>query len=118
MPREFGRNRRVADQVQREVAAMVQAELNPGQFGLVTISGADVSPDLKQAKVYFTCFGGTLQPAELQKHLNQMAPHFRHQLAATLSTRTVPTLRFSFDESVERGSRINSLLGTLRHDDE
>ena len=118
MPREFGRNRRIADQVQREVAAMVQAELNPGQYGLVTISGADVSPDLKQAKVYFTCFGGKLKPAELERHLNQLAPHFRHQLAAMLTTRSVPKLHFSFDESVERGSRINSLLGSLRRDDE
>lgn len=117
MPREFGRNRRIADQVQREVAAMVQAELNPGKYGLVTISGADVSPDLKQAKVYFTCFGGQLTPIELEKHLNLMAPHFRHLLATTLTTRSVPQLHFRFDESVERGSRINSLLGAMKRDD-
>lgn len=115
MPREFGRNRRIADQVQREVAAMVQAELDPRRFGLVTVSGADVSPDLKQARVYFTCIGGVLAPAELAQHLNQLAPQFRHRLAGMLVTRSVPKLSFCFDESVERGSRINALLQDLGH---
>lgn len=118
MPREFGRNRRIADQVQREVAAMVQAELNPRRYGLVTVSGADVSPDLKQARVYFTCIGGTLAPAELVRHLNDLAPQFRHRLAGMLSTRSVPKLSFSFDESVERGSRINALLQDLGREDD
>lgn len=118
MPREYGRNRRIADQVQREIAAQVQAELDPRRYGLVTISGVDVSPDLKQARVYFTCIGGTLKPVELERHLNQLVPHFRHQLAAILTMRSVPRLHFSFDESVERGSRINSLLESLHRDGE
>lgn len=118
MPREFGRNRRIADQVQREIATMVQAELDPRRFGLVTVSGADVSPDLKQARVYFTCIGGALAPAELARHLNQLAPEFRHRLASMLTTRSVPRLTFAFDESVERGSRINSLLQKLGHEDD
>lgn len=118
MPREFGRNRRIADQVQREIAAMVQTELNPGRYGLVTVSGADVSPDLKQARIYFTCIGGKLAPVELARHLNDLAPQFRHQLAGLLATRSVPKLHFSYDESVERGSRINSLLQNLQRDND
>lgn len=118
MPREFGRNRRIADQVQREVAAMVQVELDPRRYGLVTVSGADVSPDLKQARIYFTCIGGKLEPRELAQHLNQLAPQFRHQLAALMATRSVPRLQFAYDESVERGSRINSLLQNLQRDDD
>ncbi|MBI1733342.1 MAG: 30S ribosome-binding factor RbfA [Gammaproteobacteria bacterium] len=117
MPREFGRNRRVADQVQREIAAMVQVELDPGKHGLVTISGADVSPDLKQAKVFFTCIGGRLRPEELERCLNDQAAHYRHRLASALTMRSVPRLQFCYDASVERGSRIHSLLESLHRDD-
>jgi ribosome-binding factor A len=116
MPREYGRNRRIADQVQREIAAMIQADLDPRRHGLVTVSGADVSPDLRQATVYFTCIGAQMAPAELTRELNGRAAQYRHRLAALLTMRSVPRLQFEFDASVERGSRINSLLESLQRE--
>ena len=116
MPREFGRNRRIADQIQRELAAVIQRELDARRLGMVTVSGADVSPDLTQARVYFTCIGGNTGPAELAAELNALAGHFRHHLARSMTMRSVPRLEFRFDESVERGSRMSELIDTLTKD--
>lgn len=116
MPREYGRNRRIADQIQRELAAVIQRELDMGRVGMVTISGADVSPDLTQARVYFTQIGGRVSHAELGAELNGMAGHFRHHLAKALTMWSVPRLEFRFDESVERGSRMSELIDSLTKD--
>jgi ribosome-binding factor A len=116
MPREYGRNRRVADLIQRELAAVIQRELDPARTGMVTVSGTDVSPDLTQARVYFTRIGGCMSHAELAAELNGMAGHFRHHLARSLTMRSVPRLEFRFDESVERGSRMSELIDSLTKD--
>jgi|SRR5690606_1582810 ribosome-binding factor A len=113
MPKEFGRNRRVGDLIQRELAAILQRELDPGTLGLVTVSGVDVSPDLRQARVYFTCFGGPRPGADVAAELNARAGHFRHLLAGSLTLKSMPRLQFAFDESVERGSRMSALLDSL-----
>jgi ribosome-binding factor A len=116
MPREYGRNRRVADLIQRELAAVIQRELDPSRVGMLTISGVDVSPDLTQARVHFTCIGGRMGHAQLASELNAMAGHFRHHLAGALTMRSVPRLEFRFDESVERGSRVSELIDSLAKD--
>jgi ribosome-binding factor A len=113
MPKEFGRNRRVGDLIQRELAALLQRELDPATLGLVTVSGVDVSPDLKQARVYFTCYGGPRPAAEVARELNARAGHFRHLLARSLILKSMPRIEFAFDESVSRGSRLSELLDSL-----
>jgi ribosome-binding factor A len=114
MPREYGRNRRVADLVQRELAVLIQRELEPGRAGIVTVSNTDVSPDLSLARIHFTSLGGTLDSKELAAELNSRAGSFRRQLAQSLSLRNVPRLKFLFDESVERAARLSSLIEKVK----
>lgn len=113
MPREYGRNRRVADLIQREVADLIHRELDQHRTGMLTISEVDVSPDLANAKVYFTCLDPTANRQPLVDELNAMAGHFRHHLCQRLSMRTVPRLHFVFDQSVERGSRLSTLIDSV-----
>ncbi|MBI2969855.1 MAG: 30S ribosome-binding factor RbfA [Gammaproteobacteria bacterium] len=113
MPKEFSRSRRVADLIQRELAVVLQREIDREQFGLITISAVDVSPDLAQAKIYFTSLGPRLNEAGLCRELNGMAGHFRHSLARALPLKSMPRLRFEFDSSIERGSRLASLIDSL-----
>lgn len=120
MPREYGRNTRVADQIQRELALILQREQMSTGLMLVTVSAVDLSPDLKNAKVFFTSLDPGRSHTEVTDILNEHAGHFRHLLSRLLSTRTVPRLKFVYDESVERGTRLNSLIDTLnagRRDD-
>ena len=113
MPREFGRNQRVADLVQRELALILQRELRDSHSGMVTISTVNVSPDLKNAKVYVTVIGGDVGADELVHELNEQAGHFRRLLARAVVLRNVPKLLFVFDSSIERGSRLSALIDAV-----
>ena len=116
MPRQYSRSQRVGDQVQRELARMIQRELGDAHLGLITVSSADVSPDLKFARIYITTLGDNIDPNEVVAVLNDLAGHFRHELAKVLRLRVVPRLAFSYDGSIERARRLTSLIDSL-HDD-
>lgn len=113
MPREFGRNLRVADELQRKLAPLLQREIELAETGLITISSVDVSPDLKQAKVYVSCLGRDVHKGELVEALNELAGRYRKYLSRELTMRSVPRIVFVYDESVERGARLSSLIDSL-----
>lgn len=115
MARDYGRNERVADQVQRELAVMVQREVGQN-LGMITLSAVDVSPDLKNAKVYFTCLQETDDYSVIERELNDMAGHFRHQLAQLLPLKVMPKLKFVFDESIARANRLSSLIDSVNRE--
>jgi ribosome-binding factor A len=118
MPREFGRNKRVADLVQRELADVVQREQFDTGLTLLTLSYVDVSPDLSYAKVFVTCLDTKKSKDEVINTLNNFAGQFRHHLSKTLTLRIVPKLKFFYDESVERGTYINALINSLNKENE
>ena len=113
MAREFGRNQRVADLLQREVALLLQKEVSIKEVGLITVSFVDVSPDLRNASIYFTC----LQPARTEdvivKLLNERAGHIRHLLAQVLPLRAVPQLAFRLDHALNRANRLTDLIDSV-----
>ena len=113
MPKQYGRNRRVADVVQRELARLLQREMADSQLGLITISAVDISPDLKNAKIFITALGGTLEPEGVVRILNEMAGHYRHELAGLLTLRSVPSLKFVYDTSIQRGKQLSDLIDSL-----
>lgn len=115
MPREFPRHRRVAELIQHEIAVLIQRDFSDPGAALITVSSVDVSPDLRNAKVFVTALGDASQRSQLIKHLNQQAGHFRHCLSEVLRLRTVPHLKFAYDETLERGNRINELLDSVRN---
>jgi len=114
MPKEFGRNRRVADLIQRDLAILIQREMDSKQFGLITVSLVDVSPDLLNAKVYVTNLGNDAGRDALIITLNKRAGHFRHELAKNSPRRTTPRLDFVFDSSIEHGSRLSALIDSVQ----
>jgi len=113
MPKEYGRNRRVADLIQRELAVALQRDMADTPLRFVTVSSVDVSPDLKYAKVFVTSLSDDLDRDAVVGELNEQAGHYRHQLAKTLTMRTVPRLKFVFDYSVERGTRLSALIDSV-----
>ena len=113
MPKQYGRNRRVADVVQRELARLLQQEMADPQLGLITISAVDISPDLKNAKIFVTALGGAVGPEDVARILNEMAGHYRHELAGLLRLRSVPSLKFVYDTSIQRGKDLSDLIDSL-----
>ncbi len=107
------RTRRMGELIQRELADLISRELNARELGMVTVSGVDVSPDLTNAKVFFTVIGGEWNHTETRSYLQERAPQLRHILAKRLTTRITPKLNFYFDHSLENGLRLDALLHGL-----
>lgn len=109
-----GRGLRVADQIQRDLAEMIQREVPTDRAGLVTLTGVEVSPDYAHAKVYFTTIGA---PVDAARHvLNEKAGYFHSLLFKRLSIHTIPKLSFVHDASVERGIEIDRLIAEANRD--
>ncbi len=115
--REFTRSDRMSAQILRIVAVVVREQFEyEKELKHVAISDVDVTKDLSVAKVYFN----TLFP-EQQKEalatLKENAPFIRSVLASKIRARKVPELRFIYDESLERGANLESLISKARETD-
>ena len=110
MPREFSRTRRLAEQIQRELAQLIQREVKDPRLGMVTVSAVEVARDLSHAKVYVTLLGGSEHAPEALGILHKASGYLRHLLAQRVTMRTTPELHFVYDASVERGMRLTELI--------
>ncbi len=110
MPREFPRTRRVGEQMQRELARLIQREIRDPRLGMVTVSGVEVSRDLSVARVYVSTLGGAADAEQTLAVLQRAAGFLRGELGRCMKLRTVPELRFRYDDSIERGNRVSRLI--------
>ena len=111
MPREFSRTRRVAEQLQRELEQLIREEIKDPRVGsLVTISAAEVSLDVGHAKVFFTLLDDEKDRKKTEEILNQAAGFLRRELGRRMMMITIPQLHFHYDESIERGTHLSSLI--------
>lgn len=109
MPKKVDRMQRISDLMHRTIANLLREEFKDPRIGLVTIVSVEVARDLSCAKVYVT----VLEEAKVKetlKVLNGAAGFFRGHLSKVCHLKIVPKLRFIFDDSVQRGARIESLL--------
>jgi len=112
MAKEYARTQRVADYLQRELAALIQHEVRDPRVGMVSITGVDVSRDLGHARVYYTMMGSdsSEDASQSTEALNKAAGFLRSQLSRSSNMRSVPQLRFYFDSSVGRGRDLENLI--------
>ena len=101
------RSFRVADQIQRDVAALVR-ELKDPRIGMVTVTGVDVTPDYAHATVRFSLLVG--DTTECETALNEAAGFVRNGLFKRLQIHTVPTLHFQFDRTTEHAAELSALI--------
>src|SRR5262245_48114571 len=111
---------RVADQIRGELASLLAREVHDPGVGFVTLTRVQVSPDLQQARVYFTALGPSGEEAKTrqssERALERAAPFLRRQIGSRLRLRRVPDLRFIYDESIAGQDRIEQLINELRAD--
>jgi len=120
MAQEYSRTQRVADEIQRELAALIQREVKDPRVGMATVSAVEVSRDLSHAKVFVTIFNGDENAQEIiesLKALNNASGFLRGQLGQRMKLRIVPTLRFHFDDSLSRGNYLSNLIDQARASD-
>ena len=120
MAQEYSRTQRVADQIQRELAALIQREVKDPRVGMATVSAVEVSRELSHAKVFVTILNGDEDQQEITesvKALNNASGFLRSQLGQRMKLRIVPTLRFHFDDSLSRGNYLSNLIDQARASD-
>lgn len=107
--RSFNRSDRVSAELRREIALLVHAAVREHALPSVSVSDVEVTRDLDVATVYVTALiGDEGKPAVAA--LNELAKEFRRELSGSMKLRRVPELRFRYDDSVDRGERIEKLL--------
>jgi ribosome-binding factor A len=107
MAKDFARSDRVAEQIQRELADLLQFEVKDPRVGMVTVTEVEVTSDMAHAKIYYSAKAGT---AELQAGLEKTAGFLRGQLAKRMLLRTVPQLHFIYDASIDRGMKLSKMI--------
>jgi len=113
MVQEFSRTQRVGGQIQRELAQIIQQELRDPRLGLVTISAVEVSKDMSHAKVYITLMNPDQDVEGTLKVLKKASGFLRRALGKRIVLRVIPELHFVYDESLERGLRVDALLESV-----
>ena len=108
--REFSRKDRLADQIKREVADIVQNVLKDPNLGFVTITDAELSGDLRLAKVFYSVLGDADARRTSGKILARSIGVIQSELAGRLKVRNVPLLSFHLDTSAEYGSHMDQLF--------
>jgi len=110
--REYGRGLRIADFIRDELAAIIQREMRDPRVGMVSVNEVKVSKDLSYAEVYVSSLDAETETArkDLIDVLNKASGFFRSELAKRHKMRTTPKPRFHYDELMERGPRIESLI--------
>lgn len=118
MAKEFGRADRVSQQIQREIAVILQREIKDPRVGMATVSDVELTRDLQHAKVFVTFFLNEEDNVEAGiKVLNDASGYIRILLGKAMKLRVVPEIRFVYDKTLVEGMRISNLItNTVRND--
>jgi ribosome-binding factor A len=107
---------RIGDQLRVELSDLIARQVQDPGIGFLTITHVKVSADLQVARVYYTTLGDEKARRESGRALGRATPFLRRQIGARLRLKRVPSIEFVFDESVERGDRIEQILRDLDSD--
>ncbi|CDG23024.1 Ribosome-binding factor A [Xenorhabdus poinarii G6] len=124
MAREFSRTQRVAQEMQKEIAIILQREVKDPRIGMATVSGVEVSRDLAYAKVFVTFLNVLVEGHDSGlvnegiKALNEASGFIRSLLGKAMRLRVIPELTFSYDSSLVEGMRMSSLVSNVVKNDE
>jgi len=116
MAREFSRIDRIGDQMQRELAQLIQREIKDPRVGMITVNAVKVSRDLGYADIYVSLLTteelGAESPEvkESLTVLNKASGFLRGQVGRAMKLRVVPLLRFHFDELQGYSRRLDGLI--------
>lgn len=113
----YKRSQRVGDLIREEVAEIIMYRLKDPRIGFVTVTGVDMSPDMKSARIYVSVLKE--EDREVTLEILNSSKHFiRSLLAKRLTMKFIPTVEFRFDTSIEYGYKIDKLLKEIKDRDE
>jgi ribosome-binding factor A len=111
------RPERVGQMLQQLLGEIFARGMRDPRIGFVTITGVKMSPDLREARVYYAVHGDAEQRKQTAKGLENARGFLRREIAAELRLRVTPDLHFSYDEAIDRGERIEQLIRQVHDED-
>ncbi len=115
MANEGRRPDRVGEAIRVEVATfLAEGAKDPRVTGLVTVTGVDVTRDLRHAKVYVSIMGTDAERTSTLEGLASIGTHLRGRIGRALRLRVAPELDFQLDRSIASAARIETLLAQLK----
>jgi ribosome-binding factor A len=110
------RNQRVADQIRQTLAEIVMKELRDPDIGFVTVTGVELSSDLRYAKAFVSMMGNPKEKTASLAALRKAAPFARRVLGDRIRLRHVPEIRFFEDPTESRAGRIEELIHEIQEE--
>ena len=115
MPPDHRRSERVAEGIREEVATFLAEDAkDPRIVGLVTVTGVEVTRDLRHAKVFVSIMGSDEERRATLAGLDSAAGHLRSRIGRVLRLRVAPEIAFRYDDSIARAAKIEALLAELK----
>ena len=111
------RQEKVKELLKIEISEIIRREMNDPRLGFVTVTDAEVSPDLRHAKVFISILGEQAQKDQGMKALKSAASFIRTSFAKRANMKVTPEIVFLEDKVIERGSRIFELLEKMKKED-
>lgn len=111
------RANRVGEQIKKELTDIIQRGIKDPRIGFVTVTAVDVTGDLQQATAFVTVYGDDDEREKSLLALEKAKGYIRSEIGKRIKLRKTPELDFKFDESIERGNRIDELLRNLNRED-
>ena len=112
------RANRVGEQMKKELSDIIGRKIKDPRIGFVTVTDVQVTGDLQQAKVFISVLGDEEQRENTLKGLAKAKGFIRSEIGQRIRLRKTPEIIFEFDESIDYGNRIESLLHQLHAQDE
>jgi ribosome-binding factor A len=107
------RPQRIALQIQHEVSLMISRNMKDRRVGFVTVTGVQMSADLKHAKVFVSMMSAESEKKESLEALNHATGWIRHELGQRIRMKFIPEIVFLLDTSQDYGERIDRLIGEI-----
>jgi ribosome-binding factor A len=104
----------MALQIQHEVSLMISRNMKDRRVGFVTVTGVQITPDLRHAKVFISLMGSEEEKKESLATLNHATGWIRHELGQRIRMKFVPDINFLMDTSQDYGERIDRLIDETR----
>ena len=105
---------RVGEQIRQELGELLTRTVHDPGIGFITITRVQVTPDLQQARVFYTALGDDKSRANTARALGRAATFLRRQIGSRLRLKRTPELLFQYDESIAGQDRIEQLLNELK----
>ncbi len=116
--RNTRRSDRVAEAVREEVATfLAESAKDPRIVGFVTVTGVEITNDLRHAKVFVSVMGSESEKEATFQGLASTASHLRSRVGRALRLRVAPEFQFKEDDTIARAARIESLLASVKKQD-